>query len=583
MKKIALILPGLLWILAGCSTSDSVKREPLAPPVSDKFNLQGHLTPEDDMAQSTAKPAAIPELVTDEPINLDPSEQKNIKRYSVSAINVPVSDLLFNLAKNADKQLDLSSAVQGRVTINAINQPLERILQRVSAQVDALYELQGDTIVITPDKPFWKSYEVDYVNVTKHINDSTVMKMSVGNVAQGVSLNNGNQNSQFKLDTKAVNDFWKTLEENVSAMAMLEVKPIKTVSHRRTYDGDRQTDRQNMGQEYWGDNYAEGSSSQAMETVTSTTSEKVQNVVVNKEAGLLTVFTTGRQHKEIEAYLENTLHRTNKQVLIEATVVEVELNDQYQAGVDWSAVTSSSSGSSAITQSMLGSNLSNDPNFSINLTSLGTWDFSLGIKLLQQFGDTKVLSSPKIMAMNNQAALLKVVKNEVYFTVDVNRESATSVSAGVTTYETMVHSVPVGFMMHVTPFITDEGEISLNIRPTLSRIVSYVDDPNPELAKEDIVSRVPVIQEREMDSVLRLRDKQTAIIGGLIQDTHSNQREGVPGLIDIPWVGDLFSYRDDTVQKSELIIFIRPIIINNPDIEHGDLKAMKPLLQTTSN
>jgi general secretion pathway protein D len=157
------------------------------------------------------------------------------------------------------------------------------------------------------------------------------------------------------------------------------------------------------------------------------------------------------------------------------------------------------------------------------------------------------------------------------------------VSAGVTTYETMVHSVPVGFMMHVTPFITDDGEISLNIRPTLSRIVSYVDDPNPELAKENIVSKVPVIQEREMDSVLRLRDKQTAIIGGLIQDTHSNQREGVPGLIDIPWVGDLFSYRDDTVQKSELIIFIRPIIINNPDIEHGDLKAMKPLLQTTSN
>jgi general secretion pathway protein D len=103
----------------------------------------------------------------------------------------------------------------------------------------------------------------------------------------------------------------------------------------------------------------------------------------------------------------------------------------------------------------------------------------------------------------------------------VNRESATSVSAGVTTYETMVHSVPVGFMMHVTPFITDDGEISLNIRPTLSRIVSYVDDPNPELAKENIVSKVPVIQEREMDSVLRLRDKQTAIIGGLIRTVTS--------------------------------------------------------------
>jgi len=175
-----------------------------------------------------------------------------------------------------------------------------------------------------------------------------------------------------------------------------------------------------------------------------------------------------------------------------------------------------------------------------------------------------------------------VVNNEVYFTIEVNRESATASSAGVTTYETTVHTVPVGFMMHVTPFISDD-EISLNIRPTLSRIVGYVNDPNPDLARESIESKVPIIQEREMDSVLRLRNRQTAIIGGLIQDTHDNQRQGVPGLSDLPWVGDLFSYRDDTVKKSELIIFIRPIIVTNPDVDYGDLQAFKPLMKTKTN
>jgi len=137
-------------------------------------------------------------------------------------------------------------------------------------------------------------------------------------------------------------------------------------------------------------------------------------------------------------------------------------------------------------------------------------------------------------------------------------------------------------MMHVTPFIS-EDEISLNIRPTLSRIVGYVNDPNPDLARENVVSQVPIIQEREMDSVLRLRNRQTAIIGGLIQDTNDKSRTGIPGLSQIPWLGDLFSYRDDRVTKSELIIFIRPIIVYNPDVNHGDLQGLKPFMQTQSN
>ncbi len=456
-------------------------------------------------------------------------------------------------------QLDLAANVQGNISINAIDQPLEPIMQRVVQQVGAIYEVVGNTIKVRLDQPFWKSYEIDYVNVVKHINDLTVMKMSVGNVA-GTASSSGEDASKFTLESSATHDFWQTLKTNISAMARLENQSASTQT----------TDTANTD---------------VAEEATSTEGEQssvLTNVMTNKEAGMLTVYTTDNQHQQIQRYLQTILHRTNKQVLIEATVIEVELSDQYQAGVDWSALKSTAQGTSDIGQNLLGTNLSTNPNFSVNVSSLGDWNFNLGIKMLQQFGDAKVLSSPKIMAMNNQAALLKVVNNEVYFTVDVNRETATATSAGITTFETTVHTVPVGFMMHVTPFIS-EDEISLNIRPTLSRIVGYVNDPNPDLARENVVSQVPIIQEREMDSVLRLRNRQTAIIGGLIQDTNDKSRTGIPGLSQIPWLGDLFSYRDDRVTKSELIIFIRPIIVYNPDVNHGDLQGLKPFMQTQSN
>lgn len=530
-----------LVLLIGCSGADSVKRDPIAPAVAKQFEVKGHLTPEKNLSAQSGIQSEIPELASMDPMNVDPSQYQAPDLYSVSAINVPVADLLFNLAKDAGMQLNLSSDVTGNVSINAIQQPLETIMKRVVEQVGAIYSLTSRTVSVQLDKPFWKNYEIDYVNVVKNIKDLTVMKMSVGNVT-GAANSSGGQASEFTLESAATHDFWTSLQTNIASMARLDATPSDSES----------------------------------------TDKALTNVVVNKEAGMMTVYTTSRKHQQIEAYLQSTLRRTNKQVLIEATVIEVELSDQYQAGVDWGALKSSAQGSSEVAQSLLGTNLSTNPNFSVNVSSLGDWNFNLGIKMLQQFGDAKVLSSPKIMAMNNQAALLKVVNNEVYFTVDVNRESATATSAGITTFETTVHTVPVGFMMHVTPFIS-EDEISLNIRPTLSRIVGYVSDPNPDLARENVVSQVPVIQEREMDSVLRLRNRQTAIIGGLIQDSNDKTRSGVPGLSRIPGLGDLFSYRDETVRKSELIIFIRPIIVTNPDVSHGDLQAFKPLMRTQSN
>lgn len=530
--------------LSSCATSE-VTREPVSPPVSSEFAVKGHITKQPVITGDQA--SGIPKLVT-QPTIAPPKPEflHTIRKYSISAINVPVKEILFKLAQDSDKQLDLHSGVDGTVTINALNQDLPTILKRMSDQLGFLYEVSEKSLVVRPDVPYWHSYEVDYVNIKKISQDSIDMKMAVGGPSGLGATAASSGGSAANIKITAEHDFWHELEENLSRL----IQDSKE---------------------------AQGTAAPNAQGVTIN-----KNVVVNEETGVVTVFGSGSVHRIVDKYLDQVMERASKQVLIEATVVEVELSDQYQAGIDWSTLVKTDDGNGVLSQNLINTTLGSNAALAFNFTGLGG-DWDLGVRMLQQFGKTKVLSSPKIMAVNNQTALLKVVNNEVYFTIEVNREAATSTSAGTTTYETEVHTVPVGFMMSVTPFVGNESDVSLNIRPTISRIVGYVNDPSPDLAKESIVSRIPVIQEREMASVLKLKDKQTAVIGGLIEDSNANDKNAVPWVNELPFVGDLFSYKDDNARKSELVIFIRPIVVKNPDVDNGDLSVLRDFLKTERN
>jgi len=533
---LAIMVTGFL--LSSCTSTSSVNRENASPDVNKEFELIGHIEQKSIPKPLENSASGIPSLATQKKyLPPMPSAIDASKKYSVSAVGVPISELLFKLALDANKQLDLYSDVKGTVTINAINQDLNTILNRISTQGGFLFEVTDSSIVIRPDKPYWNNYLVDYVNIQKTSVDQIDMKMSVGG---STGIGTGGSSSSVKLVSE--HDFWPELEENLG----------RIVTQTKI----------------------DGSASAA--GIASTN----QNVVINEETGVITIFASGSEHRAVADYLKAITNRADKQVLIEATVVEVELSDQYQAGIDWSTLLNSGSGTGVLGQSLIPTALSGNSAVAFNFTGAGG-DWDLGIRMLQQFGNTQVLSSPKIMAVNNQTALLKVVNNEVYFTIEVNRETATSTSAGITTYETTVHTVPVGFMMSVTPFVSDDDSVSLNIRPTISRIVGYVNDPSPDLASENIISQIPVIQEREMSSVLKLNNMQTAVIGGLIEDTNANNKNAIPWINQIPVVGDLFSYKDDNTTKSELVIFIRPIVIKNPDIDHGDLKSLRSFLKTS--
>lgn len=566
IKSFSFIVLMVSLLLSSCATSKFSQRENTSPEVDSQFKPSGHIEPKLRPSSTNNLSNPIPSLAIKNYV-LPPKPELNSvdNNYSVSAVNVPIDELLFKLAQDAKLQLDLRSGVVGNVSINAINQPLETILERISLSGGFIFKVDQDSIKVFPDLPEWKNYKVDYVYIQKSSTDNINMKMTVAsNGRTGGSTSNVNVTSEH--------DFWTRLKENIEILAQPD--PLEA---RREQDILIQSDRQQQA------NGAEKITREERRAVAQSSNQlnatikRSINTLINPEAGVISVYTTHKKHKAIEKYIKDLENRSQRQVLIEATVVEVELSDQYQAGINWSTLLSSGAKKGLLTQTLIPANLTSNSALAFNF---GGTDWDLGIRLLQQFGTTKVLSSPKIMAVNNQTALLKVVNNEVYFTIKVSRESATANSAGETTYETTVHTVPVGFMMSVTPFVSDDDSVSLNIRPTISRIIGYVNDPSPDLARESIVSRIPVIQEREMASVLKLNNRQTAVIGGLIEDINSNNKDSVPWINKIPFFGDLFSYKDDKSTKSELVIFIRPVVIKNPDVDHGDLKPLRNFLKT---
>ena len=482
----------------------------------------------------------VPPTVTQMPAPPAPKPRPPQETYSVVVTDVPVKDVLFALARDAGVNVDVSGDLEGNVTINAINQTLPQILDRISRQTSMRYTLDNGTLLVLPDAPYWQNYAVDYVNITRssegEVTVATQIATAGGSVDKesesgggGESAGNG---SNTKVKNVTNNSFWAGLAGNL----------------RQLITGKAQG--------------AEGAA------------EGDDPVVVNAMAGLVSVRGTSLQHQQIEAYIDQISTNARRQVLIEVTVVEVELNDQYQAGVDWSKVSSNGGlgkdGVSLISD-LTGGNLAAAPVFTMtynNFDADGS-GFSGAVKLLAEFGDTKVLSTPRIMTLNNQTALLKVVDERVYFTI--TSETVESTVAGVparTIITSEINTVPVGFVMSVTPQINQNGNVSLNVRPTLTRILGFVVDPAPRLTDppSDFDNLVPEIHVSEIESLLEVADGQTVVMGGLMQDRSKKQRDGIPGLSRIPLVGDLFSYRNDEVTKSELVLFIRPTVIRSAGV-----------------
>ncbi|HUJ01799.1 MAG TPA: pilus (MSHA type) biogenesis protein MshL [Usitatibacter sp.] len=554
-----------------------------------------HIQPEATRAE------IIPEPVRAVPLPPAPKASVPEIRYSVVVVNQPVRDVLLAMARETKVNFDIDPSIEGSVTINAIDQTLREILTRMARQVDMRWEQHDGTISVVRDTPYLQNYHVDYVNMSRDVSETVGIATQVisgsvaGTTGQGPSSAN---NSTLTITNSSKNRFWETLEKNI--------KDLLRETDKQLPEGSSETFVQTRGQAQAASSQSRTSSTRPRTTTaggtatTTTPGESAQtqsgemseqrltfreaaSVIVNPETGIVSVRATSRQQEKVRQFLEQVAGASKRQVLIEATVVEVLLNDNYQAGIDWSALGINGLGYS-FTQAFTGPDLPSNP------FRVGTSAFTIHynnpnaavggsiqstVKLLDSFGRTRVLSSPQLMVLNNQTAVLKVVDNQVYFTVKA--DTVTNQTTSTTTFTTTQNVVPVGFLMNVTPEISEGDMVTLDVRPTVTRIIGTVQDPNPSLAAANVTSLIPVTQTREMESVLKVGSGQTAVLGGLMLDSFQGQREGLPVASRIPVVGDLFSNRNDVAQKSELVIFIRPVVVHEASID-GDLARYRRFL-----
>ena len=561
----------------------------------------GHISqPSQPAVPGTPPPAPVRAA----PALSPPKPGAPVPTYTVVVNDVPVKDLLFSIARDTQYNIDLHPGIAGNVSLNAVQEPLPAILDRIARQANLRYEMNGRTVSIMPDTPYVKTYRVNYVNVSRNMASSIGVSSQISstgssaNVIGGQSNASGN-NSNTSVVGASKNQFWDDLGENIrnilystkaNELKAEEKALFESVERSRAYGAALANARYGttLAQEdpNFKSNFANQTADQIRAAIPTVSAEAkgdtAKEVIVNPIAGTVAVFATQKQHEIIGSYIDQIMTGALRQVLIEATIVEVNLKDQYRAGIDWSKALQGTTGWSL---NILGGGTSAlagtlTPFIQATYTNAGDNNFSAAIDLLESFGKTRVLSSPKLMALNNQTAILKVVNNLVYF--NVTADTTTNQNTAITSYTTTPQTVPIGIVMSVMPQINENGLVSLTVRPTISRQVGFVEDPNPELKRVNISNRVPVIQVREMESLLQVRSGQTVILGGLIQDDDNNARDGLPGLSRPEGIGAVFGQHERINNQTELVIFLRPIVVSNPTLESDELRQFQRLLPSSA-
>ena len=517
--------------------------------------------------------------------------------FSVSVHNVAVRDLLFVVARDARLNLDVHPDLSGTVSINARDQTITQILDRAAMQVDMRYEMEGRNLFVMPDSPVLRHYRVDYPNVAREARSSVSASTSIGGGAGGGGAAGGNSSSS-SLSNTSNNRFWQTLTDNVRDLLRETDKVVPEGGPTSPAVGQTPAAGPAVLAAALGGGAAATSgapSAAAAPAQGASRFREAASVIANPETGVLSVRATHRQHLRIREFMDRVMASAGRQVLIEATIVEVNLSDDYQQGINWTlfrrdlpllqvgpagSVMPSGVPISGIIPSMAALT----PTYT---SASGLTQISAAIRLLESFGNTKVLSSPKVSALNNQAALLKVTQDLVYFTLNVTTSSVGSGSATTTTVTSTPNTVSVGLVMSVMPQVGDNDQVTLILRPTLSSVVSFVEDPAVAINMAqfratgatipEVSSKIPQIQTRELESIIKVRSGDTAVLGGLMREEFSGSTDQVPGLGNVPSLGELFKYKKRNTTKSELVIFLRPTVVTDASLA-GDHRSFEPHL-----
>jgi MSHA biogenesis protein MshL len=531
MKK---ILTSLLLLLVACTTN-----QPIDGTAIDDINvdlhqgIQGNALLRDQEANRSAKvitKALVPGIRVR-------NSQKNFlnRRFDIAVKNVPAKTFFTGLVEDTPVSIAVSPEITGEITLNLKQVTIEQVLQTLENVYGYAYNPIPGGYEIQPNTLKTQIYTVNYLELERRGRSS--ITLTSGEVTQqsasgggGGSGGGGSGGSSGGGGTSTVGG------GDVSNVANV----IGDITTRSTIDFWKQL---------------------ALTLANMIGTEGGRSVTVNPIAGVVVVRATPKEHKQVETYLDLVQNTMDRQVILEAKILEVTLNNQFQMGIDWRLFGAQLNSIGTFPNTDI--RLDDFPDaFSVDIK----WntDFRTTIRALESQGNVQVLSSPRVAAMNNQASAIKVGSDEFYVT-NVNTTQNVASLGAVTAPTQNVDLTPFfsGITLGVTPQIDPNGDVTLHIHPS----VSLVKDQRKiiDLGEQGGILNLPLAKSdiRESDTVVHAKNGQVIVIGGLMENQTEEDIAQLPFFGNIPFLGTLFRNTKQTSKKSELVILLKPTVINN--------------------
>lgn len=512
MRKLSILT--LATMVSGCQLVGHVTKEP--PKQASEVILAQAIETAAPTAQALPAPQPLP------PLDLGQLAQATEERFDVAANQLSARAFFMGLVEGTPYNMIVHEAIGGDISLQLKDVTVPEVMQAVRDVYGYEFKRSGNLYQVVPAKLETKIYQLNYLDVLRE--GKSQISVSAGAVTTAGSSNSGSEDSSSNSSS-----------DNDSTEAVVG-SAISTRTEANFWGGLQQTLAAIVG------------------------SEQGQQVVVTPQAGVVVVRGMPSDQQLVEEYLARSELILRRQVVIEAKILEVRLNNGFQAGIDWTAI--GNDGKNVVVGGVAGTQLNNPDNIGgVFSASLNLNDFTALIELLGTQGDVQVLSSPRVSTLNNQKAVIKVGSDEFFVTEIEN----TTTTGDTTTTSPSVELTPFfsGIALDVTPQISEDDDIVLHIHPS----VSEVKDQQKLIKVGDDSFDIPLALStiRESDSVVRARNGQVIVIGGLMTSGSSDTQAKTPLLGDIPGLGTLFQQRRQNSSKSELVILLKPVVTGSQE------------------
>jgi MSHA biogenesis protein MshL len=532
-------------ILSGCAS-------PFGKEGKDAMNA-ALATPASQPAPIAPPPAAVQQAVIDAVREAPPLAARSASsepRFSLTVNNAKASEVFMGMVTGTPYSMLVHPDVAGTLTLNLKNVTVPEAMEAVRALYGYEYEVQGKRIIVPSPALQTRIYHLNSLAMQrKGTSDMRVVSGSVSMSGGGSSTSSGSGSSSG------------------STSQSLETSSVQTSTDSK----------------YW----------EEVGTSLKTLVGETGSVVVSPQSGIIIVKAAPASLHMIEKYLRASELVSARQVMLEAKILEVQLNDGYQSGINWATL--QHGGKTAIgvnglnpdgtttvnlggtVAQMLGGAIPG-PAGSLFGLSFNDGDFGAVINLIKSQGAVHVLSSPRIATINNQKAVLRVGTDD-FFVTEVTGGTPGTASTASTAPSVVVQPFFSGIALDVTPQIDDKDNITLHVRPSVSNVTEKTQRIDLGTFGE-LVLPLASSSISETDSVVRLKDGHIVAIGGLMSQSFDDSKNRIPLLGDIPVLGELFGNTSQNRQKRELVVLIKTTLIRDKQDWNRDLEATERRFQT---